>query len=102
MAFEWARPTGFADPMFTVGGTINYYGVDHSPSYLWNSASCEISEALLGFLPVVMDGSEARRIDETIRRATEISEEVILNPAILQFQSRDAAYPHERVPATTE
>jgi len=34
MGFEWARPTSFADPMFTVGGTINYYAVDHSPSYL--------------------------------------------------------------------
>ena len=52
MAFEWARPTGFSDPMFTVGGNINYYAVDHSPSYLWNSASWEISEALLGFLPI--------------------------------------------------
>lgn len=39
MGFEWARPTTFADPMFTVGRTINYYAVDHSPSYLWNSAS---------------------------------------------------------------
>ena len=48
MGFDWARPTSFADPMFTVGGSINYYAVDHSPSYLWNSASWEISEALLG------------------------------------------------------
>ena len=88
MAFEWARPTSFADPMFTVGA-INYYAVDHSPSYLWNSASWEISEALLGFLPTVMAGPEAWSANETIRRATEISDGVILNPAILEFQARD-------------
>ena len=36
--------------MFTVGGHVDYYAVDHSPSYLWNSATWEISEALLPFL----------------------------------------------------
>lgn len=94
MGFEWARPTSFADPMFTVGGSINYYGVDHSPSYLWNSASWEISEALLGFIPVVLGGPSAWAQNETIRRATEISEGVVLNPAILEFQKRERAYPH--------
>ena len=47
MGFGWARPTSFADPMFTVGESTNYYAVDHSPSYLWNSATWEISEALM-------------------------------------------------------
>ncbi len=94
MGFEWARPTSFADPMFNVGRTINYYGVDHSPSYLWNSASWEISEALLGFIPTVMGGPTAWAADETIRRATEIAQGVILNPAILEFQRRDSAFPH--------
>jgi alanine dehydrogenase len=95
MGFEWARPTSFADPMFTVGGSINYYGVDHSPSYLWNSASWGISEALLDFIPVVMAGPSAWAENETIRRATEISEGVVLNPAILEFQRRGSAYPHQ-------
>ncbi|MGC5222055.1 N(5)-(carboxyethyl)ornithine synthase [Micromonospora sp. DT81.3] len=105
MAFEWARPTSFADPMFMVGGNtdsgaiINYYGVDHSPSYLWNSASWEISEALLPFLPTVLAGPEAWAADETIRRATEMRDGIILNPAILEFQGRDAAYPHSIAPA---
>jgi len=31
MGFSWARPTSFADPMFTVGRNIHYYAVDHSP-----------------------------------------------------------------------
>ncbi|GAA1986608.1 N(5)-(carboxyethyl)ornithine synthase [Microbacterium pumilum] len=94
MGFEWAKPTSFADPMFTVGDTINYYAVDHSPSYLWNSASWEISEALLGFIPIVMGGTEAWSQDETIRRATEVAGGVVLNPAILEFQSRGSAFPH--------
>ena len=32
MGFEWARPTTFAEPMFTVGDGLRYYAVDHSPS----------------------------------------------------------------------
>ncbi|WP_137846028.1 N(5)-(carboxyethyl)ornithine synthase [Microbacterium sp. 2FI] len=88
MGFDWARPTSFADPMFTVGGSINYYAVDHSPSYLWNSASWEISEALLGFLPTVMAGSDAWAADETLARAIEVAGGEVRNPAILEFQDR--------------
>ncbi len=94
MGFEWAKPTTFANPMFTVGRNINYYAVDHSPSYLWNSASWEISEALLPFLDVVLDGPAAWKENETIARAIEIRDGVIVNPAILEFQNRTAAYPH--------
>jgi len=94
MGFEWARPTSFADPMFTVGGSIDYYAVDHSPSYLWNSASWEISEALLGFLPTVMAGPEAWSGDETLSRAIEVSGGDVRNPAILEFQGRHAEKPY--------
>ncbi|MCW4465001.1 N(5)-(carboxyethyl)ornithine synthase [Glutamicibacter sp. MNS18] len=94
MGFEWAVPTTFDEPMFTVGPNINYYAVDHSPSYLWNSASWEISEALLPFLDVVLDGPEAWKSNTTINRAIEIHEGVVRNPAILQFQQRAQRYPH--------
>jgi alanine dehydrogenase len=97
MAFEWARPTSFADPMFTVGEGLHYYAVDHSPSYLWNSATWENSEALLEYLPVVMAGPEAWDADDTIRRAIEIREGLIQNPRILSFQSRSPDYPYELV-----
>lgn len=96
MGFEWARPTSFAHPMFTVDGRVNYYGVDHSPSYLWNSASWEISEALLGFVPAVMGGPDDWASSETLRRAIEIQDGVIVNPAILEFQNRGSGYPHSR------
>jgi hypothetical protein len=95
MGFSWARSTSFADPMFDVGDHIHYYGVDHSPSYLWNSATWEISEALLPFIATVLDGPEAWAANETIQRAVEIRDGHIVNPAILQFQHRSPQYPHE-------
>ena len=64
MGFSWARPTTFAEPMVTVGNNVHYYAVDHSPSHLWNSATWEISEALLPHLrrcsPAPGDGTRTR------------------------------------------
>ena len=97
MGFEWARPTTFSDPMFSVGENVHYYSVDHSPSYLWNSSTWEISEALFPYLPVVMEGAEGWDADETIENAIEIREGVIQNPKILSFQHRSPAYPHEKI-----
>jgi alanine dehydrogenase len=94
MGFEWARPTTFTEPMFTVGSHVEYYGVDHSPSYLWNAATWEISEALLAYLPAVMSGKAGWDNDETIRRSIEIRDGVVQNPKILSFQNRSAEYPH--------
>src|SRR5450755_279402 len=96
MGFEWARPTSFADPMFTVADGVRYYAVDHSPSCLWNSATWEISEALIPFLPAVMSGGEAWEADQTIRRAIEIRAGVVQNPRILSFQSRSPIFPHAK------
>jgi alanine dehydrogenase len=96
MGFSWAVPTTFEAPMFTVGDHVHYYAVDHSPSYLWDSATWEISEALLPHLPTVLSGPTAWDGDDTIRRAIEIRDGVICNPAILAFQSRDERYPHSR------
>lgn len=96
MGFEWAKPTTFDDPMFAVGNGVNYYAVDHTPSYLWNSATWEISEAVLPFLRTVMEGPGAWAADLTVSRAIEIHDGVISNPSILSFQGRDPAYPHAR------
>lgn len=97
MGFEWARPTTFDDPMFTVGAGVNYYAVDHSPSYLWNSATWTISEALLPFLRTVMEGPVSWEADPTVSRAIEIQDGVIRNPSIVDFQGRDKEYPHKRI-----
>jgi len=105
MGFSWARPTSFTTPTFVVGDNVLYYAVDHSPSYLWSSATWEISEALLPFLPAVLGGGDVWDTNPTISRAIEVRDGVIQNPAILSFQSRDPEYPHRplaaRAPAAT-
>lgn len=98
MGFSWARTTTFAEPMFTVGDHIDYYAVDHSPSYLWNSSSWEISEALLPFLETVMSGPAAWEDNDTIARAIEIRDGAVINKDVLEFQHRAADYPHEALP----
>ncbi|MET0953601.1 MAG: N(5)-(carboxyethyl)ornithine synthase [Aeromicrobium sp.] len=95
MGFEWAKPTTFDEPSFTVGNGVTYYAVDHSPSYLWNSATWEISQALLPYVGKVLSGSAAWDADETLRRAIEIRDGVVQNPHILSFQKRSADYPHD-------
>ena len=97
MGFSWARPTSFAEPMFTVGSNIHYYAVDHSPSLLWDSATWEISEALLPHLRAVLSGPPGWESSETVRRSIEIRDGVIQNPRILSFQHRAPDYPHAKV-----
>ena len=96
MGFSWARPTSFSQPTIVVGHSIHYYAVDHSPSYLWNSATWEISEALLPYLEPVLSGPNTWDREETIRRAIEIRDGTIRNPNILSFQHRSPDYPHAR------
>ncbi|WET81599.1 N(5)-(carboxyethyl)ornithine synthase [Amycolatopsis sp. QT-25] len=95
MGFSWAKPTTFTEPTFAIGG-VTYYAVDHSPSYLWDSATWEISGALLPHLERVLGGPSAWAADETLDRAIEISGGTIRNPAILSFQGRSPEYPHAR------
>jgi alanine dehydrogenase len=94
MGFSWARPTSFAEPTFVVGDNIGYYGVDHSPSYLWNAATWENSEAILPYLRTVLTGPPSWDANTTIQRAIEIRDGVIANPNILSFQNRSPVYPH--------
>ena len=96
MGFEWARPTSFEDPTFTVGEGLTYYAVDHSPSFLWDSATWEISLALTPHLRTMMEGPEAWLRDEVIARAIEIRDGEIQNPKILSFQNRAPEFPHSQ------
>jgi len=86
MAFPFARPTSFEHPTFRVG-EVTYYAVDHTPSYLWRSASWEISRVVVAYLERVMRGPDGWQDDETLRRAVEIRDGQIVNPKILRFQS---------------
>ena len=94
MGFSFARPTTFDDPMIKIG-TVDYYAVDHTPSYLWESASRSISAALVVHLPDLLAGREGWQENETLRRALVIDAGVVQQREILAFQNREASYPHE-------
>jgi N5-(carboxyethyl)ornithine synthase len=57
MGFLFAKPTTFENLMFKIG-KVFYYAVDHTPSYLWNATSWEISNSLIPYLPTIMGGPE--------------------------------------------
>ena len=93
MGFFFARPTTFKKPMFKYE-SIDYYAVDHTPSYLWESATRSISAALIVYLPAVLAGRGSWYKNETIRLAINIDGGVITNPSILSFQNREPGYPY--------
>ena len=102
MGFFFARPTTFENPIFKYE-TIDYYAVDHTPSYLWESATRSISAALIVYLPTVLAGRDGWQLNETIRKAINIDDGVIQNNSILSFQKREPDYPHAYIdpPANT-
>ena len=93
MGFYFAKPTTFKEPMFQVE-KIDYYAVDHTPSYFWESASRSISAALVVHLPAIAAGPEEWQKNETIRKAINIDQGVIQKTDILAFQNRHVDYPH--------
>lgn len=93
MGFFFAKPTTFEEPMFK-HETVDYYAVDHTPTYLWESATRSISDALIMYLETVLAGRDSWQENETIRKAINIDEGVIVNSDILSFQNRDSNYPH--------
>jgi N5-(carboxyethyl)ornithine synthase len=98
MGFFFAKPTTFKNPMFKIG-TMDYYAVDHTPSYLWESASRSISAALIVYLEAVLEGRDSWQQNETIRQAVNIDVGVIQKPTILSFQKREPDYPHAPIDA---
>ncbi|MFI9386737.1 alanine dehydrogenase [Kutzneria sp. NPDC052558] len=94
MGFSWARPTSFAEPLRGLDNNVRYYAVNHSPSYLWDSATWVLSEAVLPYLGTVLAGEAAWDADRTVRDAVEVRHGIVTNPDILAFQHRDAEYPH--------
>ena len=96
MGFEWARPTRFDDPMFEVGGKVLYYAVDHSPSFLFNTASLEHSKPAWPWVKHVVGGPKVWAEQPTVGRAMDLDRGVIVNPKILTYQDREPEYPHRR------
>ncbi len=96
MGFYFAKPTTFKNPIIAIDN-IDYYAVDHTPSYFWESASRSISAALIVHLPSVIKGRESWMQNKTIKNAINIDKGVIVKDTILRFQNRKTAYPHEVV-----
>ncbi len=94
MGFYFAKPTTFKNPIIAID-KFDYYAVDHTPSYFWESASRSISAALIVHLPTVLSGRENWNGDMTIKNAVNIYNGVILKDSILRFQNRHKAYPHK-------
>ena len=100
MGFFFAKPTNFDNPIIKIG-TVDYYAVDHTPSYLWESASRSISAALIVHLSTVVEGRDGWQQNETIRRAVNIDAGVIQKPNILSYQKRQPYYPHAPIDTVT-
>jgi len=93
MGFYFAKPTTFKNPIIHVNN-VDYYAVDHTPSYLWESASRSISAALIVYLPTILGGPEQWQKDTTIYKAINVNKGVIVKESILSFQNRSPEYPH--------
>lgn len=89
MSFSFAIPTSFTDPVFRKGNIL-YYAVDHTPTLLWDSASWEISDCVIQYLPHLVKGTASK----TLSNATDMRDGVIRNPDILTYQHRAAEYPY--------
>ncbi|MGJ8733832.1 MAG: N(5)-(carboxyethyl)ornithine synthase [Cellulophaga sp.] len=93
MGFYFATPTTFKNPIIKVD-KIDYYAVDHTPSYFWESASRSISAALIVHLPSIISGRNNWDKNVTIKNAINIDKGVIVKDNILKFQNRNKNYPH--------
>jgi alanine dehydrogenase len=93
MGFYFAKPTTFKNPIIHVAN-IDYYAVDHTPSYLWESASRSISAALIVYLPTILEGYESWIKNPTIQKAINVDGGVVVKESVLTFQQRLPDYPH--------
>jgi len=94
MGFYFAKPTTFKNPILNVNN-IDYYAVDHTPSYLWESASRSISAALIIYLPTILEGHNSWMRNPTIQKAINTDNGVIKKESVLTFQNRMPNYPHD-------
>lgn len=94
MGFYFAKPTTFKNPFISIN-SVDYYAVDHTPSYLWESASRSISAALIVYLPTILEGSYSWVNNPTIQKAINVEDGVIKKESVLTFQNRELKYPHD-------
>jgi alanine dehydrogenase len=97
MGFEFATPTSFEKPIIKISPNIDYYSVDHTPSYLWNAATREISRALIPLLTQLIEDDFAFNNLPTFFNACEIKNGIIANKNIIKFQHRRTKYPYNYI-----
>jgi alanine dehydrogenase len=83
MAFDFAIPTTFNDPIIKLDN-IFYYAVDHTPSYYYDAASYEITKSVLPYLSTLIENNIENC--SVLTNATEIKNGKILNKKIIEFQ----------------
>ncbi len=93
MGFTFAHPTTFKNPIDKLGNIV-YYAVDHTPSMLYNSASYEISRALLPFLEDFVFEKNNVVLDASL----DLKNGKIINKDIIVFQGRSLSYPYSIQP----
>lgn len=91
MGFAFAHPTSLSNPIFKVGNIL-YYAMDHTPTLLWDSASWEISNALIPFLKDFVEQTD----NAVLTGAIDIKNGIINNKNILTSQNRSPIYPYYR------
>ncbi len=96
MGFYFAKPTSFKKPMLHIAN-IDYYAVDHTPSYLWESASRSISAALIVYLSAILEGRDSWMKNITIQKAINVLDGVVKKESVLTFQNRMPNYPHNYI-----
>ena len=96
MGFYFAKPTSFKKPILHIEN-IDYYAVDHTPSYLWESASRSISAALIVYLSTILEGRDSWMKNSTIQKAINIDDGVVKKESVLTFQNRELNYPHNYI-----
>lgn len=87
MGFYFAQPTTFKSPLIYLSRGIQYYSVDHTPTYLWNAASREISNALCPYLHDIIDPAKWES-NLTVINSIDIYNGIINNQNIIKFQKR--------------
>jgi N5-(carboxyethyl)ornithine synthase len=92
MGFSFAYPTNFSNPIFKIG-KIKYYAVDHTPTLLWDSATWEISNCILPYLPYIVEQLDNKVLNDAI----DIKDGKILNRDILAYQNRSLVYPYKQL-----
>lgn len=94
--FIFLNQLALKKPMFKVE-SVDYFGVDHTPSYLWESTSRCISEAVLSYLPNVISKKESGAKSKTLENSTNIKNGMIQNSKIISFQNREDTYPYKYI-----